>query len=61
MLVGCKKDLRNDPTTIAELKKMNQKPVEYEQVWMISMVNDRRKDLGRDIEKRRSIGDSNTM
>merc|ERR1711907_5275 len=27
VLVGCKKDLRNDPTTIRELQKMNQKPV----------------------------------
>jgi Ras family protein A len=27
VLVGCKRDLRNDPTTIRELQKMNQKPV----------------------------------
>lgn len=32
VLVGCKMDLRNDPVTIAELKKMKQKPVSYEEV-----------------------------
>jgi Ras family protein A len=30
--VGCKKDLRNDPKTIEELKKANQSPVTFEQV-----------------------------
>ncbi|KAI8912708.1 P-loop containing nucleoside triphosphate hydrolase protein [Gorgonomyces haynaldii] len=31
ILVGCKKDLRNDPRTIEELKKIQQSPVTYEQ------------------------------
>ncbi|EGD75618.1 Rho1 GTPase [Salpingoeca rosetta] len=31
VLVGCKKDLRNDPNTKKELAKMKQKPVSYEQ------------------------------
>ncbi|RKO84672.1 GTP-binding protein rhoA [Blyttiomyces helicus] len=31
ILVGCKKDLRNDPKTVAELKKTNQEPVSHEQ------------------------------
>ena len=31
ILVGCKKDLRNDPKTIAELQKTQQAPVTYEQ------------------------------
>eukprot|EP00052_Salpingoeca_macrocollata_P009788 m.76909 g.76909 ORF g.76909 m.76909 type:complete len:197 (+) comp17257_c0_seq1:280-870(+) len=31
VLVGCKLDLRDDPATIAELKKMNQAPVSHEQ------------------------------
>lgn len=31
VLVGCKKDLRTDPGTIAELKKMHLAPVSYEQ------------------------------
>ena len=30
VLVGNKKDLRNDPATIAELKEMNQKPLQVE-------------------------------
>ena len=32
ILVGCKKDLRNDPRTIEELHKTSQKPVTPEQV-----------------------------
>jgi len=32
ILVGCKKDLRNDPNTINKLRKTNQQPVSYEQV-----------------------------
>ncbi|ORX83686.1 ras-domain-containing protein [Anaeromyces robustus] len=32
ILVGCKKDLRNDPNIIAELKKVNQQPVSYKQL-----------------------------
>jgi Ras family protein A len=31
-LVGCKKDLRNDPATIEELRRNSQKPVAYEEV-----------------------------
>jgi len=31
VLVGCKMDLRNDPVTVADLKKMKQKPVPYEE------------------------------
>lgn len=31
ILVGCKRDLRNDARTIAELKKMGQKPVSAEE------------------------------
>lgn len=31
ILVGCKKDLRNDPKTIEELKKTNQSPVTPEE------------------------------
>ncbi|KAL2912506.1 GTP-binding protein Rho1 [Polyrhizophydium stewartii] len=31
LLVGCKKDLRNDPKTIQELQKTQQSPVTYEQ------------------------------
>ncbi|KAI9028258.1 GTP-binding protein rhoA [Phycomyces nitens] len=31
LLVGCKKDLRNDPATIEELRKNSQKPVSYEE------------------------------
>ncbi|EGF81536.1 hypothetical protein BATDEDRAFT_16310 [Batrachochytrium dendrobatidis JAM81] len=31
ILVGCKKDLRNDPKTIQELAKTQQSPVTYEQ------------------------------
>jgi len=31
ILVGCKKDLRNDPNTINKLRKTNQQPVSYEQ------------------------------
>ncbi|KAI5298930.1 hypothetical protein KEM55_002775, partial [Ascosphaera atra] len=31
ILVGCKKDLRNDPKTIEELHKTSQKPVTSEQ------------------------------
>ncbi|EDQ90052.1 uncharacterized protein MONBRDRAFT_18607 [Monosiga brevicollis MX1] len=30
VLVGCKKDLRNNPSTIADLQKQNQAPVEEE-------------------------------
>lgn len=37
VLVGCKRDLRNDPNTIAELKKMGQKPVSYEEGQMVAM------------------------
>lgn len=32
LLVACKKDLRNDPKTIEELKKTSQTPVSYEEV-----------------------------
>ncbi|CAO3695325.1 unnamed protein product [Rhizopus stolonifer] len=32
VLVGCKKDLRNDPATIEELKRNSQKPVSHEEV-----------------------------
>jgi len=32
ILVGCKKDLRNDPNIIAELRKVNKQPVLYKQV-----------------------------
>jgi len=32
ILVGCKKDLRNDPNVINELRKRNQQPVSYKQV-----------------------------
>jgi Ras family protein A len=32
ILVGCKKDLRRDPETIAELLKTGQHPVTYEEV-----------------------------
>jgi Ras family protein A len=31
-LVGCKKDLRNDPATIEELRRNSQKPVSFEEV-----------------------------
>lgn len=31
VLVGCKKDLREDPTTIRELQKLSQKPVSEDQ------------------------------
>lgn len=31
LLIGCKKDLRNDPKTIEELKKQQQAPVTYEE------------------------------
>lgn len=31
LLVACKKDLRNDPRTIEELKKTGQNPVSYEE------------------------------
>ncbi|RCI02719.1 GTP-binding protein Rho1, partial [Rhizopus stolonifer] len=31
VLVGCKKDLRNDPATIEELRKNSQRPVTYEE------------------------------
>ncbi|KAI8967944.1 GTP-binding protein rhoA [Mycotypha africana] len=31
ILVGCKKDLRNDPATIEELRKNSQRPVTYEE------------------------------
>jgi GTPase SAR1 family protein len=34
ILVGCKKDLRDDPRTIEELKKMNQSPVTFKQVFL---------------------------
>jgi GTPase SAR1 family protein len=37
ILVGCKRDLRNDARTIAELKKMGQKPVSYEEGQAIAM------------------------
>jgi len=37
VLVGCKRDLRNDANTIAELKKMGQKPVSYEEGQMVAM------------------------
>ncbi|KAG0745039.1 hypothetical protein G6F24_015974 [Rhizopus arrhizus] len=32
VLVGCKKDLRNDPATIEELRRNSQKPVSHEEV-----------------------------
>lgn len=32
LLVACKKDLRNDPHTIEELRKTSQRPVTYEEV-----------------------------
>lgn len=35
MLVGCKKDLRNDPATIEELRKNSQRPVSFEEVSFI--------------------------
>ncbi|CDH57064.1 gtp-binding protein rhoa [Lichtheimia corymbifera JMRC:FSU:9682] len=31
LLVGCKKDLRNDPATIEELRKNSQRPVSFEE------------------------------
>lgn len=31
ILVACKKDLRNDPKTIEDLRKLNQRPVSYEE------------------------------
>lgn len=31
LLVGCKKDLRHDPKTVEELRKVNQTPVTHEQ------------------------------
>ena len=37
VLVGCKKDLRNNPSTIADLQKQNQAPVEEEKVRSISL------------------------
>lgn len=33
LLVGCKKDLRNDPATIEELRKNSQRPVAFEEVF----------------------------
>jgi Ras family protein A len=36
ILVGCKKDLRNDPKTVDELKKTGQEPVSYEQGLAVS-------------------------
>ena len=36
VLVGCKKDLRHDQSTLAELKKMNQTPVTQEQAEAIA-------------------------
>lgn len=32
LLVGCKKDLRNDPGTIEELRRNSQRPVAFEEV-----------------------------
>ncbi len=32
LLIGCKKDLRDDPKLVDDLQKMNQKPVSSEQV-----------------------------
>ena len=32
LLVGCKKDLRHDPHTIATLKQINQAPVPFNKV-----------------------------
>lgn len=37
VLVGCKRDLRQDAHTISELKKMGQKPVSYEEGQMVAM------------------------
>ncbi|KAG1447138.1 hypothetical protein G6F56_009356 [Rhizopus delemar] len=31
VLVGCKKDLRNDPNTIEELRRNSQRPVSHEE------------------------------
>jgi GTPase SAR1 family protein len=31
LLIACKKDLRNDPHTIEELRKTSQRPVTYEE------------------------------
>ncbi|KAK9766637.1 GTP-binding protein Rho1 [Basidiobolus ranarum] len=36
ILVGCKKDLRNDPRTIEELKKQGQSPVPHEQATSVA-------------------------
>jgi Ras homolog gene family, member A len=36
VLVGCKKDLRDDPNTIAALRQMNQKPVSSEEAAAVS-------------------------
>ena len=33
VLVACKKDLRRDPRVVEELKKTNQRPVTFEEVW----------------------------
>ena len=32
ILVGCKQDLRNDPKTIDELRRVNQRPVQSQEV-----------------------------
>lgn len=38
LLVGCKKDLRNDPATIEELRKNSQRPVAFEEVFSGEMM-----------------------
>ena len=35
ILVGCKKDLRHDPKTVAELAKTSQQPVTEQQVYLL--------------------------
>lgn len=36
LLVGCKKDLRNDPNTIQTLKQINQEPVAYNKAMSVA-------------------------
>ncbi|CAO3650983.1 unnamed protein product [Cunninghamella blakesleeana] len=38
VLVGCKKDLRNDPATIEELRRNSQRPVSFEEVKFINLI-----------------------
>jgi len=39
MLVGLKKDLRQDPGTIETLRETNQKPVTFEQVGFNQLIS----------------------